>query len=362
MFNKILSKITENKELKESGKQLSITPPFPKWATMYPGFQKGRYHIYTANSGIGKTKMTKFFAITSVYNFIKKHPNYKVKIWYFALEETIEQFWLSFVSVMLYEKFKIELSPAQLASLGEFTLSNDELDKVRECQKYVDELSGFVEVIDSIFNPTGIYKYIRSYFENPEIGEFEYTTINEGKDKITTGYNHKEDIHYFTIIDHVSLVSVETVNGVKMDLWETIGHLSKEYLLKGFCKRFGITSILVQQQVAAQEKQEFYKGETIEQKLEPSLEGLADNKTTQREAHMVMGLFAPARYGITQYRGYDITKLKDKYRCIKILKDREYGLGNTYVHCYFNGANDFFEELPSAEEFKKDPKLYNKYI
>lgn len=263
---------------------------------------------------------------------------------------------------MLYEKFRIELSTPQLKSLGKYTISENELAKIKECQEYVNELSSFVDVQDSISNPTGIYKHIRNYFENPEIGEYTYEYINDGKDKISTGYKHKEDIHYFTVVDHVGLCQPETINGYKMDLWETIGHLSKEYMLKGFCKRFGITSILVQQQVAASEKQEFYKGETIEQKLEPSLEGLSDNKTTQREADVVWGLFAPARYGITQYRGYDITKFNDKFRTIKVLKDRHYGMANMYINCYFNGASNYFSELEPAENFKKDPTLYDKYL
>lgn len=362
MFDSIFKKITDNKQAKESGKQLSITPPFPRLAKQFPGFEKGKYFIYTASSGIGKTKFTKFFAITSVYNFLKLNPDYKVKLWYFALEESIEDFWLSFVSTMLYEKFEIELSPAQLKSLGEYLITDEQLEKVKQCQEFVDELCKFVEVYDSISNPTGIYKTVRSYFENPEIGEYEYTEINNGKDKIITGYKHKEDVHYFVITDHAGLLQPESINGEKLDLWGTIGHFSKEYMLKGFCKRFGITSILVQQQVAAQEKQEFYKGETIEQKLQPSLEGLSDNKTTQREADMVIGLFAPARYGITQYRGYDITKFQDRFRTMIILKDRNYGLANSYIPLYFNGASNYFEELPYYEEFRKNPKLYEEYI
>ena len=77
---------------------------------------------------------------------------------------------------------------------------------------------------------------------------------------------------------------------------------------------------------------------------------------------LVLGLFAPARYRIPMYRGYDILKLKDRYRSLIFLKDRHYGLANTYVHLYFNGASNYFEELPLAEEFKKNPKLYEKYI
>lgn len=358
MFDKVYSRILENKKLKESGKQLSIVPPFPRFAESFAGFERGRYYITTASSGVGKTKFTKFFCITSVYNFIKLNPNYKVKIWYFALEETEEEFWLSFISTMLYEKYNIQLSTAQLKSLGKYTLDDKYLKAIEECKEFVNELSNFVQIIDYIHNPYGIYKYIRDYFDSSkEIGEYEYEYINEGKDKIITGYKHNTDIHYFTIVDHIGLLTQEN----NMGEHGTIGHYSKEYALKGFCKRFNITHIDVQQQVAEQEKQEYYRGETIEQKLEPSLNGLANNKETQRQADFVLGLFAPVRYGITEWKGYNIKILGDRFRVLKVLKDRAYGTANLYIPLYFNGASNYFEELPPAEEFKKNPKLYDKY-
>lgn len=279
MFDKVYKRILENKQIKDEGKQLSIQPPFPRLAKKFPGFEKGKLIELTAASGIGKTKFTKFFCITSVYNFIKQNPATKVKLWYFALEETQEEFWLSFISTMLYEKYDIELSTAQLKSLGQYTISEDNLARIRECEDFVNELASFVEVIDYVHNPFGIYKHVRDYFNNPNVGHNLYEEINEGKDKITIGYKHLTDTHYFIINDHISLLTPE--NG--MGEHQTIGNFSKEYCLKQFCKRFNCTVINVHQQAAETERMEFYKGETIEQKLEPSLNGLANNKETARD-------------------------------------------------------------------------------
>lgn len=358
VFNDLYTKIGENKKKKESGEQLSILPPFPRLAEKFPGFEKGKLIEITANSGVGKTKFTKFFCITSVYNFIKKNPNTKVKIWYFALEETHDDFWLSFISTMLYEKFNIELSPAQLKSLGTYTLDDLSYQRIKECEDFVTELTKFVEIIDFIYNPYGIYKYVRDYFENPEVGKYEYTLINEGKDKIISGYIHKEDVHYFVITDHITLLQPEK----GMSEHQTLSHFSKEYCLKGFSRRFGCTVINIHQQMASSEQQEFYKGETIEQKLEPTLNGLGINKNTQQEDDLVIGLFAPARYNIAKYRGYDISKLGNNFITMIFLKDRHYGCGNLYVPLYFKGSTNYFEELPRAEEFIKNPKLYEKFI
>lgn len=52
MFDKVFNKILQNKEIKESGRQLSIKPPFPRLAEKFPGFEKGKLIEITAASGI----------------------------------------------------------------------------------------------------------------------------------------------------------------------------------------------------------------------------------------------------------------------------------------------------------------------
>lgn len=47
---------------------------------------------------------------------------------------------------------------------------------------------------------------------------------------------------------------------------------------------------------------------------------------------------------------------------INKLKDRHYGCANFYVPLHFLGEANYFEELPLVEEFKKNPKLYDKYL
>lgn len=71
-------------------------------------------------------------------------------------------------------------------------------------------------------------------------------------------------------------------------------------------------------------------------------------------ADLVIGLFAPARYNLKKYRGYDIEFFKDSFRSILFLKDRNYGLANTYLPLYFNGKTNVFDELPKIEELKYD--------
>ena len=139
---------------------------------------------------------------------------------------------------------------------------------------------------------------------------------------------------------------------------ETMGKFSAEYCLR-IRDDYGYSVINVQQQAADKERQEFtYKGQSIESKLEPSLDGLGDNKMTQRDADVVLGLFAPDRYEIKLHRGYNIIKWQDSYRSLIVLKNRD-GTPNARVGLYFNGAVNFFEELPRSEDIT--PEVYKQF-
>ena len=73
---------------------------------------------------------------------------------------------------------------------------------------------------------------------------------------------------------------------------------------------------------------------------------------------MIFGLFAPVRYDIEEYRGYDIKILQDNYRDLIVLKDRWYGCANLHVPLYFNGATNIFKELPP----RGTPELAEVYL
>lgn len=355
IFNNLYNKIQTNIDKKDAGGITSIVPPFERLSKKYPGWVKGSLTTLTASSGIGKTKLCKFFAVTSTYDFIKKNPNIKTKIFYFALEESKEMFWLSMISTLLYNKYNIYVSPQQLLSLGEYTLDRDVLNKIHLVQDEINDMEKYIEVIDNVFNPFGIYKRVRDYFTE-DIGHFNKVKNDEGKEILGEFVYNDDDLYVFVITDHISLL-VPDSNGqfnAQKNLHEAMDYFSKEYCLKQMCKRLKCVVINVQQQSADKEKQEFYKGQSIEKKLEPSLDGLADNKLTQRDCDMVIGLFAPTRYELNTYRGYNIDRLKDRYRCAIILKDRHYGLANSYIHLYFNGASNILKELPLLKDMNEE--------
>src|SRR5690625_738153 len=83
-------------------------------------------------------------------------------------------------------------------------------------------------------------------------------------------------------------------------------------------------------------------------KLKPTLEGLGDNKLTGRDANVILGLFSPFRHEIPQYYGYNIKQFRDNIRFLEIIGGREGG-GGTICPLYFDGAVNFFKELPKPD-------------
>ena len=57
----------------------------------------------------------------------------------------------------------------------------------------------------------------------------------------------------------------------------------------------------------------------------------------------------PTPHEIPKYKGYDITKLKDSYRYINVLKNR-YGISNVSDNLFFMGAVNMFYELPKYND------------
>ena len=61
-------------------------------------------------------------------------------------------------------------------------------------------------------------------------------------------------------------------------------------------------------------------------KLQPSVDGLGENKTLGRDYDLLLGLFSPHRHEISTYEGYTINEhgkgLKDRYRELSIIANR----------------------------------------
>ena len=303
IFSDTLLRLRELKQIKDEGGFNSIPFGLPSLDRHTVGIMPGMMYQITANSGVGKSQLTKFLAIIQPYKFVKAHPELgiKLKIIWFALEESKEEFMLGLISNRLKDIYKISVSVLELQSMGERTISIEILNKIEECREYFEELEESLEIVDNVSNPYGVYKHVRNYSmehgthyyrklrneDSSVIITFqEYSNLSE-REKELYCYSHyvTNDSKTFVIIvtDHLSLLSAEK-NEDSNTQHKAMGKWSADYCRKQISKNYKYCIFNVQQQESAKEKLEFnYSGENIVQKLLPSLDGLANNKETQRD-------------------------------------------------------------------------------
>lgn len=346
-FSRVYDKLVENKSLREQGLYTCIPwLDLPKFSTVVPGIEKERYTIVTANSKVGKTQLADFMFMYQPYKFVTEvASNIKIKILYFSLEISKESKILSVLSNRLYTKYNKQVDPQNLESkFQNYILQDDILTHITEEKEYISTFEKTVEIIDSIRNPFGIYKYCREWFEKN--GTIHYKTITfDGKDHQIIDYYEPfdKDLYTIIIIDNYNLLTPEKGG----DLKSAMEKFSSDYALI-LRDKFKAHVVAVQQQAAAKESQEFTKsGGLIEQKLRPSPDGLGDSKLTGRDCNYMFGLFAPNRYGIKTWAEYDLTFLKDNHRELSISLNR-HGSGFKNVNLLFNGAVNHFKELPKV--------------
>ena len=372
-MNKVKRRLEGLKEIKAKKDAGSIfCIPFenyPKLSESIPGVVPGMIQMVTAASGVGKTQVTKALYVREPLEYALKN-NIKLKIFYFALEESEQEFIDTMICNFISSRCNISMDLLTLQGFREKSLPQDKIDLIDEHIEDIELLLKDVEIIDSVYNPTGIYKYCRDYADKNGTHVFEDRTfIKKKSDGTTKKEVHKVYSHYvpddmnqmtIVIVDHISLLTSEKrKDGVMMNQHQTMAHWSTNYALKQVTKHWNWAVVNVIQQEQSGEKEQFTnKGESVQKKTEPSLAGFANNKEIQRDAKIVLGVYSPDRYGFEDYHGYDIRRFRDTFRAIKVLKNR-FGAPNKYFHYLFDGATNRFGELPKASEADKMVLFHN---
>tara|TARA_R110002124_G_scaffold155414_3_gene322600 strand:+ start:2565 stop:3743 length:1179 start_codon:yes stop_codon:yes gene_type:complete len=354
------------KDDKDAGKLFCIPfQNYPKLATSVPGIVPGMITMITAGSGVGKTQVAKALAVREPLEYAVKH-NMKLKIFYFALEESKQEFVDTMICNYVSQKSGLQIDILALQGYREKSIDAKIMLIIETYVEEMEELLQNVEVIDSVYNPTGIYKYLRNYAD--ENGTHHYdekifikNKIDEDGKKYTVEEKVRPYSHYvpndptqmtIVVVDHMSLLTPEKNKdtGNTMTQHQTMAHWSTNYALKQITKHWNWAVVNVIQQEQSGEREQFtMKGDSIQKKTEPSLAGFANNKEIQRDAKVILGVYAPDRYGFEEYHGYDIRRMRDTFRAIKVLKNR-FGPPNKYHHMLFDGATNRFKELPKSSE------------
>lgn len=363
IFKRVNETIHTNKLVREQGGYNCIPWDLPRLSTILPGIQRAKLVGVSANSKVGKTQLADFLFLHQPYEFYLKYPtvNIKPRIFYFSLEMSKESKIMSVLSYKLFKEHKISKSPEDLLSVFKDRVVDDKLMAIiNSYNTFFQEFEERVTFLDSIRNPFGIFKYMDTYAN--ENGHWEYKEIDwENEDgtitkrKVKDYYvpNDKEEL-VIVIIDHISLLTPEK----QQTLHQAMSKFSSDYGLY-MRDKLKYCVVMVQQQAAEQEKQQFtMRGDSVVDKLRPSADGLGDNKLVGRDLNLLIGLFAPYRYKFKDYEGYDLSILRDNYRELSVILNRD-GKSNAVVDLFFDGASNYFAELPKPIEKEELLKVYD---
>jgi len=309
-----------------------------------------------------KTQITDWlFVYNTIKQVIDNNLNIRLKIFYFTLEMSKEQKMLSAFSNILYVKEGVRIAPKDLRSTkSDNVLSEETLELIDKYKPYFDKIEEIVEFIDDIRNPFGIYKFCRDYANNngtqhKKVVKFVNNKTGETTETEIDDYYEADNPEEYVmiIIDHISLISCDSENGHKMSLHQSIVKLSSDYLIT-LRNKYKYIPVVIQQQASAQESLDNFKAS----KLKPTSEGLGDCKLTGRDADLILGLFSPFRHEMPEYYGYNVKFFRDNIRFLEIVGGREGG-GGTTCPLYFDGAVNYFKELPKPSDDIGLKKVYD---
>ena len=327
-----------------------IPSPFVRFRGDFCGLEQETYYLITSYTKGGKSMFMSYTFLYENILYAYKHPEMDLDFMflYFPLEETPERIMHRFMSHLVYRYTKGELkfSPKELRSTQK-PINQDVLDVLDsdEIQDILNFFEAHVKFIDDR-NPTGIYKACETYAkENGTIQTEKYNITDEwGEVETRTRFSkyipNNPNKYIVPIIDTINLVDGER------------GYTQKQSIdkMSEYCKelrnKYKMSPVVIQQQAFEAERIDEFKAKN--DAIRPSIKDLGDSKYTARDANIVLGLFAPARMHLHDYKGYNIDVFENNIRFLEVLINRDGDIGGL-VALYFDGAVCNFKELPPPQ-------------
>ena len=360
LIDRILDTLDNRRKRILEGDINCIPSPFRRLSNSFPGIEQDKYYLISGSPKSAKTQVTNYLFVYTPILYAYEHPEQlRVKIFYFPLEETPENITLRFMSYLLYTLSgkQIRISPMDLKSTNADKVLDEEVLNILKMDKYQKILKFYEDnvLFMSDRNPTGIYKTLKDYADKNGIvhrKKIKITNKETGNTEEVDAFDyyepHDKKEYVIVITDHVSLLSQER----GMSLRETINKYS-EYMMIAR-NNYHYIPVCVQQQSYETTNLEAYKSN----KIRPTMAGLSDSKYTAKDCSMMLGITNPFSFELPEYLGYDISKLKGNARFLEIVLNRE-GESNDITPLYFDGATNYFAELPPSKDLVSMQKVYD---
>ncbi len=300
----------------------------------YIGIRKSMYFLVGGLTGSGKTSFIDDAFVLNPFDWYisQKDPKIKLRMIYRSMERSKTYKLAKWVGRKIFLDHGMIIPVPKLLGWTE-KMTHDEHDLFLMYEDYVGAMEDVITIIDGPENPVGIAKELKAHAE--EHGEIVQT------DKYNKIYvpNNENEIT-IVIIDHIGLLRLTKDQPTKK---QAIDKMSDE--LRYARDFFGYTPVVVSQfnrDISNPMRQK-------KDDVEPQLEDFADSSSTQNDADVVLALFDPVRYNVSDPSGYALSKLKDQYgakyyRSLRLIKN-SYGEDDVRIGLGFLGQIGMFKEL-----------------
>lgn len=341
-FKDTLHEIAEGRKGTSAGLSMGLD----RFVDYVPGVQRRSLYVIGGETGSGKSAFgLNAFVYSPFEDWKTGLTNTKdIQIFYWTLEMHPNMILAKAVCRKMYLDHKILVDVNYVLSRGKNRISSEVYNMVTGYMDYFAELEDHIIFIPGD-NPTGVYNTIEKYMAS--VGTIHRTPVmikdqKTGKPveaQFFSGYTQNRDVHVIAVVDHVALLKKERDFGKKAN----IDKLS-DYAIE-LRNRYGVTFAFIQQLNRNLSSTDRFKLGTVE----PQLSDFKETSDTTDAADVVLALFSPQRYDLKTHRGFDVRKLQDRFRYLKLLKQRD-GLADIGIGLEYVGEVGLFRELPRADE------------
>ena len=368
LVQRVLSNLEERRQRVLRGDINCIPSPFKGFQQDFPGIEQGKYYLISGASKSGKSQLASYLFLYTPILYAYHHPDkVRLKIFYVPLEETPEKITMRFMCHLLYilSNKKIRVSPMQLQSVREGQAIDAGILELLNSIEYRSILDFYEDHVYFIMerNPTAAWKTVNRYAQEHGIIHRKKIVL-ENKEtgipiekEVFDYYEPNDPDEYVEIIwDHQSLTELER----GMSLKECIDKLSEFFMI--FRNHYNYIPIMIAQQNSETISLDAFKNN----KVSPTLAGIADSKNVGKDCSVMLGITNPYAFELPYYpypndannpNNYLIRNLKGYFRQLSVVLNRE-GESNGTLALYFDGATNFFAPLPPPTDKTSLEKIY----
>ena len=347
----MLDRFKNTLELIKKGRQglnMGLYHGLPSLIDYVPGVQRENIYLIGGVTGSGKSALATNCFVFNPYEYYLKHKDkIKLKIFIWSIEISPEILLAKAVCRRIFLDHGILVDVNYILSRGNNRIDEKVYKLVESYEQYYKEFEDRV-IINGPDNPTGIRNTILEYLNNHGELKKKPVTIThkdgttEEKMIIDKYVPDHENTYIICLVDHLNILKTERGYSKK----QTIDKLM-EYMVE-LANRFKITPVLVQQLNRSVEQWERLKNSSIE----PQISDFKESGDTTDAAHIILGMCYPQRWEFPTYRKYEVIKLDDRFRGVKVLKNRD-GAPNIVKGCAFLGEIGLYKELPAGLDMKE---------